>query len=81
MKLHNLYENTHSNWLHENATREQCHQTEEWFVGKALTEDFTPCLTTKDTVRLTGLNVNKYSVIYTKDLKQGASTSSKQGAS
>ena len=81
MKLHDLYTNTHSSWLHENTTRDQCHQTDEWFMGKTLADDFIPCLTTKDTVSVTGLNINKYSVIYTKDLKPGVLPAVKPGAS
>lgn len=71
MKLHEAFKKYHDTWLHENTTRDQCHQSDEWFLGKASNEGFLPCLTTKDTGRVSGLNVNKYSVVYTKDLKQG----------
>lgn len=79
LKLHNQFENIHSSWLHENTTRDQCHQTEEWLLGKgtsSATENFLPCLTTKDSGRVGGMTVNRYSVVYTKDLNKVPSVTS-----
>ncbi|XP_065661588.1 paired amphipathic helix protein Sin3a isoform X2 [Hydra vulgaris] len=71
MRLHSIYKTSHEAWLHENTTRDQCHQTELWFTGKDGSEDMMSCITTKDVFKHGGININKYSVIYTKDSKNG----------
>merc|ERR1712048_869324 len=77
LKLHNAFESHHSSWLLENTTRDQCHQTEEWLLGKTMSDNFLPCLTTKDSGRVGGMTVNRYSVVYTKDLNKGPVVSPK----
>lgn len=74
VQLHATYSNVHSAWLLENTTRDQCRQTEEWLNGKSDVEEMLPCLTTKASSKNGGISVNKYSVVYTKDLKQGLAT-------
>ena len=75
MKLHKNFQAFHNQWLSENVSRDQGHIADDWFNGKATeAEDFLPCLTTKDSGRSGGLNINRYSVVYTKDLKEGPAT-------
>jgi len=69
-KLHEIYATIHSSWIHENTTRDQCHQADDWLIGKASSEEMLPCTTSKDSYKYGGININKYSVVYNKDAKQ-----------
>ncbi|XP_062816074.1 paired amphipathic helix protein Sin3b isoform X2 [Anolis carolinensis] len=65
LRLHRRFEEWHRRWLVRHASREAPELLRDWLMGEA-DEDLLPCKTTRETLSVHGLPVNRYRVQYSR---------------